>query len=160
MYGSNKRKSGLGMFAKGLVVSRIGNMEDNEMDEMSEDAFEPDMQEVGDFVGKLLMSVPVLHMLHLQTDSYAKHMALGDLYKSLPDDIDAVVEEFQGKYEIISSYNTYAEYTANPLTFVDNIARTVREYRGSMGPCSSIQSGIDIIETSIKQCLYKIKNLK
>lgn len=155
MYGSNERKSGLG----GLNVRRA-TMVINDMDDMDDESFDPDMQAVGDFIGKLLMAAPVLHMLHLQTDSFAKHLALGELYTSLPGMVDAVAEEFQGVYGIIPSYNTYIDYNANPVIFVEGIFKHVKKYRGDMGPCSSMQSQIDIIESAIKSTLYKIKNLK
>lgn len=162
MYGGNGRKSGLGAFARGLsnhgpLTDRGGDFEPDEMDEAS---FEPDMNEVGDFIGRLLMSAPILHMLHLQTDSYAKHIALGDLYESLPDDVDLVIEEFQGCYGIVQSYNTYVAYTANPVIFVEDLLTFTKKHRDCMGPSSSINSSIDIVVTSIAKTLYKLKNLK
>lgn len=162
MYGGNGRKSGLGAFARGLsnhgpLTDRGGDFEPDEMDEAS---FEPDMDEVGDFIGRLLMSAPILHMLHLQTDSYAKHIALGELYDSLPDDVDLVIEEFQGCYGTVPSYNTYVTYTANPVIFVEDLLTFTKKNRDCMGPSSSINSSIDILVTSIAKTLYKLKNLK
>ena len=156
MYGGNGRKSGLGAFAKGLT-SRVVISDEDDIDESS---FEPDMNEVGDFIGRLLMSAPILHMLHLQTDSYAKHLALGELYDSLPDDVDLVIEEFQGCYGIVPSYNTYVTYTANPVIFVEDLLTFTKKHRDCMGPSSSINSSIDIVVTSIAKTLYKLKNLK
>lgn len=158
---TNKNNSGLGGFSKGLSVKpRILMTIDNDNDEDDEESFKPDMQEVGDFVGKLLMAAPVVQMLHLQTDSYAKHMALGALYAELPGLVDVVAEEFQGMYGVISSYNTYIDFNANPFIFVEGVLNHVKKYRGDMGPCSSMQSEIDLIETALKTCLYKLKNLK
>ena len=156
MYGGNGRKSGLGAFAKGLGAKVVSL----DIDEMDEASFEPDMDEVGDFIGRLLMSAPILRMLHLQTDSYAKHKALNKLYDSLPDDVDLVVEEFQGCYGIVPSYNTYVTYTANPVAFVEDLLNFTKKNRDCMGPSSSINSGIDTIVASIASCLYKLKNLK
>jgi len=162
MYGSNEKKSGLGAFTRGLKIrtTMIGNEIDNDNDGMGEDGFTPDMQEVGDFIGRLLMSAPVVHMLHLQTDSYVRHIALNDLYLSMPDDIDDIVEDFQGAYGVIPSYETYVGYIANPLVFVGDLLKFVEQNRSSMGPCSSIKSTIDVLETSLHTCLYKLKNLK
>ena len=133
---------------------------DHDGDEMDESSFEPDLQEVGDFIGRLLMSSPIVHMLHLQTDSYAKHKALNSLYDSLPDDIDLVIEEFQGCYGVVPSYDTYVTYTANPVIFVEDLLKFTKKNRGCMGPSSSINSSIDIVVTSIASCLYKLKSLK
>jgi hypothetical protein len=162
MYGSNSRKAGLGLVVRGLSMK--GPYTDEGMDyngnKMGDDEFEPDMDEVGDYAGRLLMSAPIIQILHLQTDSYAKHKALNKLYDSLPDDADAVIEEFQGAYGVIPTYNTYVGYTANPVSFVEDLLKYVKMNRGVMGPCSSIQASIDTIITSIRSCLYKLKNLK
>lgn len=162
MVGSNARKHGLGQFARGLALKGryTDSMESYEPDEMSEESFEPDMEEVGDYAGRLLMSAPIIHILHLQTDSYAKHKALNSLYDSLPDDADAVIEEFQGAYGVIPTYNTYVGYTANPVIFVEDLLMYVKKNRGVMGPCTSIQASIDTIVSSLRSCLYKLKNLK
>lgn len=162
MYGGNTRKQGLGAFARGLQAKGAYTEPslDNEPGEYELESFEPDMDEVGDFGGRLLMSAPIVHMLHLQTDSYAKHKALNKLYDTLPDDVDAVLEEFQGCHGIIGSYNTYVGYTANPVMFVEELLNFVMKNRDCMGPDSGIQAGIDTIVTSIRSCLYKLKNLK
>ena len=162
MYGGNNRKSGLGAVARGLTMRGpyTDSIMDHEMDEMDEASYEPDMQEVGDFIGRLLMSAPIIHMLHLQTDSSAKHLALGELYDSLPDDVDLVIEEFQGCYGTVPSYNTYVAYTANPVIFVEDLLNFTKKNRDCMGPSSSINSSIDIVVTSIAKTLYKLKSLK
>lgn len=162
MYGSNERKSGLGAFARGLKIrtTMIGNEIDNDNDGIDEASFIPDMQEAGDFIGRLLMSAPVIHMLHLQSDSYVKHVALNDLYSALPESTDTIVEEFQAIYGIIQSYETYIGFIANPIVFVGDLLKFIKQNRNCMGPASSISSSIDLIETLINECLYKLKYLK
>lgn len=157
------KSTGLGGFGKGLslkpMVATMMSDNDMDMDDMDPMDFKPNFDDVGDFIGRLLMSAPMVHMLHLQTDSYAKHKALNKLYDSLPDDIDSVIEEFQGLYGIVPSYATYAPFNANPITFVAELADFVRSNRGCLGPCKSLQANVDILQTSIHQTLYKLKNL-
>jgi hypothetical protein len=162
MYGSNTRKAGLGLVARGLKIQGPYTMASSDFDgdEMSDDEFEPDMNEVGNIFGRLLMSAPVVHMLHLQTDSFAKHLALNDLYHDMPDLVDAIIEEFQSEYGIVSSYDTYVTYNANPVVFVEDLAKYLDKNRGSIASDSSIQANIDTLVTAINSCLYKIKNLK
>ena len=160
-FGDNK-KSGLGGFGKGLSMKivHLPTM-DNDMDEDDDESmFKPEMDVAGDFIGRLLMAAPVIHMLHLQTDSYAKHIALNSLYDSLPGDVDTIAEEFQGMYGIIQSYGTYAPFNASPIAFVEELLSYVNSKRSCMGPSSSIQSNIDVLTTSLKSCLYKLKHLK
>lgn len=155
------KKSGLGGFSKGLSMKpRILMTMDNDNDTDDDESFTVDMECAGDFIGRLLMSAPFIHMLHLQTDSFAKHLALGALYESLPDSVDSIAEEFQGMYGVIPSYNTYLSFNQNPTVFVQDLLTYVKQNRSCMGPTSSIQSTTDMMETSIKSCLYKLKNLK
>jgi len=47
------------------------------------------------------------HILHLRTTSYAKHKALQKFYEDISDLLDEYAESYQGKYGIISGYETY-----------------------------------------------------
>jgi len=40
------------------------------------------------------------HVWHLQANSYAEHKALEILYEGLRDNIDVLIEQIQGKYDI------------------------------------------------------------
>jgi hypothetical protein len=162
MYGSNERKGGLGLVIRSMSAKSPYTEQsmDYNGNEMSDEEFEPDMGEVGNIFGRLLMSSPIVHMLHLQTDSYAKHKALNKLYDAMPDLTDAIIEEFQGAYGVVPSYDTYVTYTANPVIFVEDLLNYLRKNRGSIASCPSIQANVDMLITAIRSCLYKLKNLK
>src|SRR6056300_1399432 len=55
-------------------------------------------------VGTLMQSRTQAHIYHLQTPSYAKHIALNEYYEGIIDLIDSLVEAYQGKYEILKGY--------------------------------------------------------
>lgn len=157
------KSTGLGGFGKGLslkpMVATMMSDNDMDMDDMDAADFKPNFDDVGDFIGRLLMSAPMVHMLHLQTGDFAKHIALNELYDGLPDAVDVVIEEFQGLYDVVPTYATYAPFNANPVTFVSDLAAFVRNNRTCMGPCSSIQANIDSMLTLIQKTLYKLKKL-
>lgn len=46
----------------------------------------------------LFLSREVTHRLHLVTDTYAHHMALGDFYDEILDHADALAEVHMGRY--------------------------------------------------------------
>lgn len=152
--------TGLG---KGLsmrpTIMRMSVDNDNDDDDVSEVDFKPDMELVGDFVGHVLIAAAQVHMLHFQASSYAKHIALNELYDELPDAIDAIAEEFQALYENIPSYNSYVSFNQNPIIYVQDLLDFVHENRSCMGPHSSMQSLVDILESVIKSKLYKLKKL-
>lgn len=51
---------------------------------------------IEDLVSRLFATRDAVHLEHWRTQSYAAHMALGELYDGLVDKIDSVVEMYQG----------------------------------------------------------------
>lgn len=45
------------------------------------------------------------HREHFRTTSYAQHMALGDFYTALPDAVDALVEAYQGMFDVVGDFD-------------------------------------------------------
>jgi DNA-binding ferritin-like protein len=149
---------GLSMAPSIMRVS-MGRDTDEAEDRQEELDFKPDMEAVGDFVGHVLIAAAQVHMLHFQASLYSKHKILNKLYDQLPEDIDSIAEEFQALYENIPSYNSYVSFNQNPIVYVQDLLDFVHENRQCMGPHSSMQSLIDILESTIKSTLYKLKKL-
>lgn len=140
-----------------MMKMTVSPVEDD--DDIAEADFKPDMELVGDFVGHVLIAAAQVHMLHFQATSYAKHIALNELYDAIPDAIDSIAEEFQSLYDNIPSYNSYVTFNQNPIIYVQDLLDFVHTNRDYMGPHSSMQSLIDILESVIKSTLYKLKKL-
>jgi len=49
-----------------------------------------------------------VHIYHLQTKSYSEHKALQKYYEGVNALIDGIIESYQGKNNIISSYKNFA----------------------------------------------------
>lgn len=65
---------------------------------------------VAKFVSTLFNSREQAHILHLQTNSYSVHKALGKYYESIVDLVDKYVETYQGKYGIIKGYSPASKF--------------------------------------------------
>ncbi len=63
---------------------------------------------VGQFVSTLMASRTQAHIFHLQTPSFAAHMALQAYYEGIVPLIDGLVESYQGKNGIITGYGNIA----------------------------------------------------
>jgi hypothetical protein len=59
---------------------------------------------MNEYIGLLLQSRTQTHIFHLQTKSYAKHVALQSYYEDIVDLIDDIVEAYQSSYDIITDY--------------------------------------------------------
>lgn len=118
--------------------------------------------EISTLISYLFHSQTQTHIFHLQTTSFAEHMALGTYYEGIGDLLDALVESYQGKYGIITGYQGFkiVDYNGNNQTIAyleqlcENVAQTYETIEDSY-----ISNQLDEITTLIKSTIYKLKNL-
>lgn len=111
------------------------------------------------FVATLLHGVTAAHMLHLQTKSYAHHMALNTLYDELGELVDVVAEEYQGCNGVITTYPAGFTPPADPIAYVQGLYDFIEQNRMAMTDESHIQNNIDAICTLLASTLYKLRYL-
>lgn len=106
-----------------------------------------------------------VRIYHWQSDSYAQHSALGDLYDSLSVLTDSLVETMQGKDDkIFKGYKLESELNEDnkPLEYLKMMASWIKEerYKCFSKECTEIQNIIDEIISTIEKTNYKLKFLK
>lgn len=115
---------------------------------------------VQEFVGALFEIETTAHIAHLQTTSYAQHMALNTLYEEIVDWRDNFCESFAGKYSIIKDIPIKKEPEGQDMiVYLKKKVTAFEEYEKSLkdGYLQQIvQSVIELIYSTI----YKLKNLK
>lgn len=118
-------------------------------------------QTAHEFFSVLLMAAPYAHMAHLQTRSYAEHMALGTLYEELPGLVDSVIESYQGKYGLVMDYPAPKQLPplGNPVAMVTQLNKYIDEKRAEVSDDSEIQNDIDAIVSLLNSTTYKLKFL-
>jgi hypothetical protein len=118
----------------------------------------------GEFVGGLLHAVTVAHVMHLKATgpgSYARHMALGDLYDGLGDLTDSLAESYQGAYGLIDDYPaSFAMPDKEPLAWLKELSRFVQEGRKALPDDSEIQNQVDEIQGLVNSAHYKLAFLE
>ncbi len=124
-----------------------------------------DQELVGEFIGSLLHSATVTHMMHLQAvgeGSYAKHKALGAYYEGIVDLADSVAEAIQGcELTIITGYpKSFTVQLRDPLAYMEALKQFVAVNRESVSEESNVQNEIDNIVTLIDSTIYKLKFLR
>ena len=116
-----------------------------------------------DMVSILLHSQTQVHIFHLQTKSYAEHKALQGYYEGIDALVDGLIESYQGKYDVITKYNSVknVDYQSNEQvikyfkaldTMIDKNRKEVKE--------SFIQNQIDTVQELINSTVYKLRFLK
>lgn len=115
---------------------------------------------VGEFFGKMLNAVTIAHILHLQTHSFAEHMALNEFYDGLSDLADELIETYQGQYGIVTDYgNMTVQAGKDPIAFVKDLAKYIADTRYIISNETNIQNIIDEIVSLVRRTEYKLVNL-
>ena len=120
-------------------------------------------KELEKLVSFLLHSRTQIHIYHLQTTSFAEHLALGGYYDDIVGLVDGLVESYQGKYDIIKSYDSF-ELDAykggeQAITFLKALGKKVEGVQASTKD-TYIQNQLDTITELIYSTIYKLRFLK
>lgn len=115
-----------------------------------------------DFIGMLFLARDVTHSAHLNTRSYAKHVALNEFYDGIIDLADKFAEAYQGKYGLIGPISLMsAKKTNNVVDFLEGQVEDLMEMRYKVvdKECTPLQNIIDEILGLYYSTLYKLKFL-
>ena len=115
-----------------------------------------------EFVGILFLGRDVAHSTHLNTRSYAKHMALNTFYEAIVGLADSFAETYQGRYGLIGQISMPAvKKTSNIIEFLQEQLDEIESSRYSVCKQSetSLQKLIDEIVALYLSTLYKLKFL-
>ena len=115
-----------------------------------------------DFVGMMFLARDVAHSAHLNTRSYAKHVALNEFYDGIIDLADKFAEAYQGKYGLIGPISLMsAKKTNNVVEFLESQVDDLMEMRYKVvdKECTPLQNIIDEIFGLYYTTLYKLRFL-
>jgi len=115
----------------------------------------------GELSGLLFEVTTQAHISHLQTNSYAAHKAMNELYDGLPDLLDRFVEAYQGFYGKIVEHKTNMTIQNN-IDFLSYLTKKHQEVEGMrihFSKGSLLQIMDDICEL-MASTIYKLKFLK
>ena len=112
------------------------------------------------FVSVLFHSATVTHFMHLQTKSFAQHMALGEYYDAIVELADKWAEAYQGCYDIITNYPKDFHLATEPVKYLTQIKEFVDDIRKDLPSESQLQNIVDEIADQIDSTLYKLRFLK
>jgi hypothetical protein len=111
----------------------------------------------------LFLSREVAHREHLNTKSYAQHVALGSFYDTIIDNADSIAEAYQGRHGLIgkipmlteSDTGDIADILEKHLGMIEKLRYTAVEKTDT-----PIQNLIDTALETYLSTLYKLRNLK
>jgi Family of unknown function (DUF5856) len=115
-----------------------------------------------DFIGTLFLARDVTHSVHLNTRSYAKHVALNEFYDNIVDLADKFAEAYQGRHGLIGPITLMsAKKTTDVIEFLKDSLADVEEmrYKVCEKDDTPLQNIIDEIVGQYLSTLYKLKFL-
>ena len=115
-----------------------------------------------DFVGTLFLARDVAHSVHLNTRSYAKHVALNSFYEEIVELADGFAEAYQGRHGLIGPISLMsAKKTANIIEFLQDQLAEIEKCRYEVADKTDtpLQNLIDGIIELYLSTLYKLRFL-
>lgn len=102
------------------------------------------------------------HIEHWKTDSFARHMALGDFYESIIDKIDAIVEAYQGAFDLVKVGTLDRQPPAGDIIkYLEDDMEWISKNRMSIcRGLPSLDNLLQDMEDLYLSTLYKLKRLK
>lgn len=114
-----------------------------------------------ELISRVFNTRNLLHFEHWRTKSFAAHGAVGELYDGIIDEIDNIVEVYQGKHGLLEGLSTTG--SAMPDDIIDHVkteAKWVEDNRSNIaGECPPIENLIDGLSAAYLKTIYKLENL-
>lgn len=113
-----------------------------------------------EFASLLFEIETISHIAHLQTTSFAQHLALDELYKNIVEHRDSFIESYQGKYGIIKGYKSFTiKEGLDMIQYLKESSSNIDTYRETLTE-GYLQQIVDDIQELLNTVIYKLKFLK
>jgi hypothetical protein len=117
---------------------------------------------INELVEKVFTTRNLVHFAHWNTNSYASHMALGELYEDIVEDTDHIVEVYQGEFStLLQGLETgCAKLDGDIIARIKADAEWVKANRLRIANGSTtVQNLVDGLTATYYQTIYKLQNL-
>lgn len=98
---------------------------------------------------------------HLRTAKYAKHEALDEFYKEMPEKVDALIEGYMGAHgkKITKFENILTSSNMNTLKYLQELKKICKQGYDLLDDNEELEGLLDDIVNLINSTLYKVKEL-
>lgn len=103
------------------------------------------------------------HVLHLTTQSYAKHKALNEFYDGIVDLADSIAEGYMGEHGVIEFTSPYRYAPqADPVKLIEELKEWIEQHRYEAVEAEDtfLHNVIDEVVMLCASTLYLLKRLK
>lgn len=116
---------------------------------------------IEELFGTLQQAVTSGWRKHLRTAKYAKHEALDEFYKEMPEKVDALIEAWMGANgKKVKGYtNLLTSSNMNTLKYLIELKKVCKDGYDLLDDNEELESLLDDIVNLINSTLYKVKEL-
>lgn len=113
-------------------------------------------------IAQLFAARDIAHRLHLKTQSFAAHLALGDLYSALIEHADQIAEAWQGKYGVLDIPNPIFTFTeTSAVEFIKELAQFAENSRARFNPeDTNLINDWDAVISTVYAAKYKLERFQ
>lgn len=112
-------------------------------------------------IARVFHSRNVSHWSHWRTKSYAEHQALGDFYDGVIDALDALIEAYQGKNDLVGPIPQPDSKGSDVLALLQGDADWIEaNHEEICGGDRAIANLIDELRSQYLSAIYKLRFLK
>lgn len=113
-------------------------------------------------IARVFYARNLAHWNHWRTDSYAQHKALGNFYDGVIDNLDALVEAYQGAFELVGNIPAPASSKSTDVlkTLEDDSAWIEKNHEEICKGNRAVANLIDELNSTYLTTIYKLRHLK
>jgi len=109
-------------------------------------------------IERLFRARNAAHIAHWKTKSYAEHKALGHYYEDVIEQLDELIEAYQGTFGIIGAVEGQEKSISKTIN--DDII-WLNEHRSKLSKgVPALENIVDELTATHMKTLYKIENLR
>ena len=115
---------------------------------------------IEDLVARAFAIRDAAHLAHWATDSFSKHMTLGEFYDSVIEKIDGIVEAYQGWYDLIGPVKQFDLPPDNIVVQIGEEAAYISEHRNDIAKGNPmLENLLDDYTQLFSSTYYKLRHL-
>jgi len=115
---------------------------------------------IGELICRVFTTRNASHLEHWRTRSYAQHMALGSFYEDIIDNIDTIIECYQGNFGLITTSNQTCSINKDIVKQLRSDVKWIADNRSAIAQnVDALENLIDGLTEVYLQTIYKLTNL-
>lgn len=113
-----------------------------------------------EFIARVFAARDVAHREHLRTHSLSVHLALGEFYETIIEQVDEIIECYQGEFDLAGEYQVETSPVSNITTWIQAENAWIKENIDAISNGDgSIKNLVEGLRAIYQRTIYKLTKL-